>query len=158
MTTATIRPASPADAGAVADLGAEVVPATYGPIDAELAHHQLRTWWSEQALAERMERLPHWVAESDDGRVLGVSDLGRHDDRAVVWKVYLRPGSQGQGLGRALLDRALTAADGEDVWLDVFAENHRAIAFYRSQGFEVVDDDEAPRVLGHTMLRMRWRA
>ena len=52
---------------------------------------------------------------------------------------------------------AIAAADGEDVWLDVFAENHRAIGFYRSQGFEAVEDDDAPRVLGHPMVRMRRR-
>lgn len=156
MSTATIRPAGPADAGAVAELGAEVLPATYGPIDEALAAHQLATWWAEEVLADRMERLPHWVAE-EDGRCCGVSDLGRYEGRAVVWKMYLRPSAQGQGLGRALLSRVLEAAPDEDVWLDVFAENHRAVGFYRSQGFEVVETDEAPSVLGHAMLRMRHR-
>ena len=157
MTAVTIRPAGPADAGAVADLGAEVIPATYGPIDEELARHQLETWWSEEVLAERMQELPHWVAEADDRRVLGVSDLGRYEGRAVVWKMYLRPASQGRGLGRALLGRSLSEAGAEDVWVDVFAENERAIGFYRAQGFEVVDDQETARVLGHAMLRMRHR-
>ena len=158
MTDWSIRPAGPADAVAVADVGAEVIPATYGPIDHELARHQLETWWSEETLAERMTRLPHWVAESQDGRIVGVSDLGRYEDRPVVWKMYLRPSSQGQGLGRALLGRAIAAAGGDDVWVDVFTENRRAIGFYRSQGFEVVEGSDLPRVQGHPMTRMRYRA
>jgi ribosomal protein S18 acetylase RimI-like enzyme len=158
MTHGIIRSAGPAEAAAVADVGAEVIPATYGPIDEELARHQLETWWSEETLAERMTRLPHWVAESADGRIVGVSDLGRHEDRAVVWKMYLRPGSQGRGLGRALLGRAIAAAGGDDVWVDVFTENQQAIGFYGSQGFEIVEGADAPRVLGHPMVRMRYRA
>ncbi len=157
MSPFRIRPATPSDAGGVADVGAEVIPATYGPIGEELARYELETWWTEDVLADRMERMPHWVAESSDGQVCGVSDLGRYEGRAVVWKMYLRPSMQGQGLGKALLDRSIAAADGEDVWLDVFAENHRAIGFYRSQGFEAVEDDDAPRVLGHPMIRMRRR-
>lgn len=158
MNGVSIRPAEPADAGAVAELGAEVIPSTYGPIDEALARHQLTTWWTEEVLAERMQRRPHWVAEAGDGRVGGVSDLGRYEGRAVVWKLYLRRDWQGRGLGRALLDRSVAAAGTEDVWLDVFAENHRAVGFYTAQGFEVVDAEEVPRVLGHAMLRMRRRA
>lgn len=155
MAEVTLRRATPLDAGAVASLGAEVLPATYGPIDPALARHQLDTWWAEEVLAERIAALPHWVAESADGTVHGVSDLGRLDGRPVVWKMYLRPVSQGHGLGRQLLARAVAEAAGEDVWLDVFAENERALGFYRSQGFEVVPDADTTTVLGHPMLRMR---
>ncbi len=158
MAEVSVRRATPADAPAVADLGQDVIPATYGPIDPELARYQLETWWSERVLAERIDALPHWVAESVAGRLLGVSDLGRFEGHPVVWKLYLRPEAQGQGLGRDLLAQAMEAARGEDVSLDVFSENARAIGFYRSQGFEVVDGADTPRVLGHEMLRMSRRA
>lgn len=155
MADVALRRATTAHAPAVAGLGAEVIPATYGPIDLELARHQLDTWWTEPALTDRIEALPHWVADSGDGAVLGVSDLGRFEGRSVVWKMYVRPAAQGLGLGRGLLGRAIQAAGGEDVWLDVFAQNVRAVGFYRSQGFELVDGADTSCVLGHEMIRMR---
>ena len=143
-----------ADVDALVELGTAAVPAIYGPIDPALAEYQLTNWWSADALRERMARIPHWIAEADDGRVLGVADLGRFEDRAMLWKLYLRPDAQGRGLGTTLLSQVLEAAGGS-LWLDAFAENHRAIGFYRSRGFEVVEDADTPEVLGHAMVRMR---
>lgn len=134
-----IRAASADDVPALVELGAAVVPATY---DAALAEHTLVNWWSAAALSDSVDRLPHWVAEDDD-RVVGVANLGEHDGRPVMWKLYVHPEAQGRGVGSALLDEVLSQVDG-DLWLEVSASNHSAAAFYRAHGFEEVRRDPQP--------------
>jgi ribosomal protein S18 acetylase RimI-like enzyme len=130
-----IRPGTTGDAAALVQLGAVVVPATYGPISAAEATRTLETWWSEQALADSLSRIPHWVAEDPDGRVVGVANLGRRDDRAVMWKLYVHPDQQGSGHGRALLERVAEGAAGEPLWLSYADGNDRAAGFYAAHGF-----------------------
>ena len=63
-------------------------------------------------------------------------DLG---DGLEIEQVYLLAAHQGHGLGRTLIEVALDAARRHrlpHVWLGVWEANERAIAFYRSQGFE----------------------
>jgi ribosomal protein S18 acetylase RimI-like enzyme len=54
-----------------------------------------------------------------------------------MWKLYVLPGHQGKGVGKALLDAAVAALpDGTpELLLDVLVTNEKAIGFYRSQGF-----------------------
>ncbi|MBV2358669.1 GNAT family N-acetyltransferase [Thalassococcus sp. CAU 1522] len=61
---------------------------------------------------------------------------------------------RGQGLGKALVDRA--KQDRDFLWLTVFAPNTRAFAFYRREGFSLTSrlpaSDGEPAV-----LRMEWQ-
>lgn len=68
-------------------------------------------------------------------------DEGAERHQGEVWALYAKPQAWGRGIGRALLARALgalRAAGRPDVSLWVLSKNHRAIAFYRSFGFEAV--------------------
>jgi GNAT superfamily N-acetyltransferase len=134
-TTVTIRNGRAADAAALAELGRAVVPATYGPISAAEATRTLDTWWSERALAESLERLPHWFAEDAAGRLVGVSNLGSRGDRRVLWKLYVHPDQQGSGLGRLLLDRVVEANGADPLWLSYVDGNAHAAGFYAAHGF-----------------------
>lgn len=136
-----IRPGTTADAAALAELGRVVVPATYAPISEAEAARTLETWWSEESLAESLGRLPHWVAERD-GALIGVANLGRRHDRAVMWKLYVHPDEQGGGLGRRLLEQVLEASAGEPLWLSYVDGNDRAAGFYAAHGF--VEDHREP--------------
>lgn len=139
-----IRQGTVADASALAELGRVVIPATYGPISPAEAARTLETWWTEEALAESLGRLPHWVAEAD-GAVVGVSNLGRHQDRPVIWKLYVHPDRQGTGLGRALLAEVIAASAPEPLWLSYVDGNERAADFYAAHGFvEQHRTSEAP--------------
>ncbi|MCU1454050.1 MAG: hypothetical protein JWN46_2196 [Acidimicrobiales bacterium] len=79
------------------------------------------------------------------GELLGYVDAGpcRDDDveasvTGEVYELYVDPSAQRLGGGRLLLGAAVTAlrAGGRaDVRLWVLAANHRALAFYRSQGW-----------------------
>lgn len=56
-----------------------------------------------------------------------------------IERIYVLSKCQGKKLGHALLRHALSQAQAQGVaylWLGVWEENHRAIAFYERHGFE----------------------
>jgi len=54
-------------------------------------------------------------------------------------RIYLFSRFQGSGIASALMQAVLAAADGhERLLLGVKDDNHRALAFYRKHGFEVI--------------------
>jgi len=54
-----------------------------------------------------------------------------------VAQLHVRVGCHGQGIGRALLQRAMAASAGS-LWLYTFARNERARRFYERNGFVAV--------------------
>ncbi|MGR3760691.1 GNAT family N-acetyltransferase [Roseobacteraceae bacterium NS-SX3] len=70
-----------------------------------------------------------------------------------VGGLFVRPGWQGRGLGRALMDHA-TARHGA-LELDVFAENAAARRFYRRYGFRETET-RMNAFFGHPELRLRY--
>lgn len=134
----TIRPGSPDDAPAVAAFGQVVTRATYAPIDPAAAEHVAETWWTTESVERSMARTRHWLAVGPDDDLLGVANLGRRDEKAVLWKLYVLPARHGTGLGRRLLEEtsATAHADGDEtLWLSYVVGNTHAAGFYVSQGF-----------------------
>jgi ribosomal protein S18 acetylase RimI-like enzyme len=64
---------------------------------------------------------------------------------AELQRFYVAPAHHGRGVADALMRQAL-ASLGRDrlaaVWLSVYSENSRAIAFYKKWGFHVVGTQE----------------
>lgn len=64
-------------------------------------------------------------------------------DRSVeIERIYVCGAYHGKGVGKMLLDYAMTIAlekNADQVWLGVWENNLRAIAFYRKNGFEAFD-------------------
>jgi ribosomal protein S18 acetylase RimI-like enzyme len=72
------------------------------------------------------------VAELDDRGVLGVTRFGD----GHIFSLYVHPGAQGAGLGKALLEAATDRMrEHAELTLWVFAGNTAARAFYASQGW-----------------------
>lgn len=82
-----------------------------------------------------------------DGKVAGYMKLNFADaqteaydgDSVEIEKLYVLPAFKRQGLGRKLLDFAETTANqdhAEYLWLGVWSDNDKALAFYHEIGFK----------------------
>jgi ribosomal protein S18 acetylase RimI-like enzyme len=121
--------------------------------------------WTEALAREPRPRSTRYVAEADDGTVVGFLVAGPEggDEAAAVGEVYVLnvdPDAWGTGAGRALLE-AGTSFLGEAGFavavLWVVPGNQRARRFYERDGWV---DDGAQReeeVLGVTVPEMRYR-
>ncbi|WP_427894317.1 N-acetyltransferase family protein [Kribbella sp. GL6] len=133
-----IRRAELEDVDAVRAIGLQTWPVAYaGLVPDEFIADGLARWWSREAVERSIANgITLVAAEGDD--LVGMTGLGRQDEFWVMWKLYVVPGHQGKGIGKALLDAAVAALpDGTpELLLDVLVTNEKAIGFYRSQGFE----------------------
>ncbi|MGZ4460856.1 MAG: GNAT family N-acetyltransferase [Nocardioidaceae bacterium] len=144
-----VRPGTPADAGAVAELftaaRAAAVPAMPPPVhtpEEDLA------WLTEQ-LDGRMDA---WVAD-EDGAVVGFMLLEGTD---WLHSLYVRADRTGQGIGTLLLELAQAQRPaGLQLW--VFQSNTGARRLYERHGFLVVEEtDGAHNEERAPDLRMLW--
>lgn len=99
---------------------------------------------SPEAIGRYLARNPglSLVAESD-GRPVGCLLCGHDGRRGYLHHVVVAPAYRGQGVGRALVERALdglAAAGIAKTHIDVFADNSAALAFWRHTGWQLRDD------------------
>ncbi len=151
-TGTVVRRATPDDATGLRAL-VDVVAATYEPIDPSYAAFTLDTFWSEDGMRSAVAVLWHGVAERD-GRIVGVANLGRADERWVMWKLYVHPEAQGEGLGTRLLEATLEQVPaGEPLWLEYVDGNTRAAAFYAAHGFAETHREPTKRFPDRVWMR-----
>ena len=96
--------------------------------------------WPEFSFVRELgARHNRYVAARADGKLVGyagISRLGRTPPfEYEIHTIGVDPAYQGQGIGRELLDRLLTIADGGTVFLEVRTDNEPAIGLYESVGF-----------------------
>ena len=100
-----------------------------------------------------LQRRTVLVAEAE-GRIMGYLSMG---DDGFVPALYLAPDTRGQGVGKALLDRAKSLRP-EGLELTVFEPNEGALRFYAREGFVPVPDGrETDTEEGVPTLRLRWK-
>ncbi|NKB48515.1 MAG: GNAT family N-acetyltransferase [Alphaproteobacteria bacterium] len=146
---ATIRPATPDDGEAIAQIHVDAWRATYAGIipDTYLvsmnAGQQRQIW--RQTLRGSGRRYPVFVAELVDGEIVGFANCGPARRRMLprrspydgeVYTLYVAPDHQGQGHGSRLLDACfgtLRSQDKTAAVLWVLAANP-ARFFYEAQG------------------------
>jgi len=148
------RPATPADAPALAHLGAETFIASFGHLytPQDLAAF-LADVHNPQAVAGEIEgeECPHRLVE-DDGALIAFcklryptkfGDYTEAKNPIELGQLYALPDYTGHGIGAQLMDWALThARDGghDAVLLSVYAENFGAQRFYQRHGFAKIAD------------------
>lgn len=143
--TVDYRDAGPADAVALAELGARTFIATFGHLysaenlAAFLVNHTPATWSAILAGDDAVR-----LAEVDGVAVAyaraGASRLPIPGDRAALdlRQLYVDTGWHGYGVAPVLMAWVIDEArrrGAVDLWLSVFTENHRARAFYKRYGF-----------------------
>ncbi len=145
MTTGQIRSFAPEDTSRVMEIWLSA---------SEKAHHfiPMEYWRSTAPLVEK-EILPRartrvFVRE---GRVEGFLSLIEGDH---IGALFVAPESQGQGIGRALLEDCKRGK--ELLTLAVYRENQGAVGFYQSQGFSVLEE-RTDKATGQRESLMCWR-
>ena len=152
-----VRPAQPDDVPAVCRFGQDYIPEHYAPlIGAEAAADQVRHWWNCAVIADAVGAGLVVVAEMG-GEVVGVGQRGRSGEDHALYKLYVRPGLRGRGVGRRMLDSLVDALppDAERVFVEHFAANTRAGAFYEREGFGIVRVE--PNASGDPRRGVVWR-
>jgi GNAT superfamily N-acetyltransferase len=96
----------------------------------------------EQEIAAGVE---FWGYEAD-GALAGVMGIQAVQDVDLIRHAYVLPGSQGQGIGGALL-RHLRNLSCRPMLVGTWAAAEWAIRFYQRHGFEMVPPDEKNRLL-----------
>jgi L-amino acid N-acyltransferase YncA len=102
----------------------------------------------------------HRLVARDDGQVQGWAALAPVSDRCAYQgvaeaSVYVDPGAQGRGIGRALLAAVVASAERGGIWTvqaGIFPENQASVRLHQACGFRVVGVRER---LGQ--LHGRWR-
>lgn len=153
MTPVIWRKAGPEDAEALAYLGAATFLATFAvdhpgkPLIEHLKHTHSIAYYAAKLANPDVDII---VGETPLGAPVGYvmmvppehPELQRDGDIELK-RIYLLPGWQGGGNGRALMEQALKVAEAKAakrVLLAVYESNDRAVAFYEKAGFRHIGE------------------
>jgi GNAT superfamily N-acetyltransferase len=108
-------------------------------------------WHEPYMPAEELDReiaagVAFWGYEAD-GELIGVMGIQQVRDVDLIRHAYVIPGSQGRGVGGALIEhlRRLTT---RRMLVGTWADAEWAVRFYERHGFELVPDDMVAPLLG----------
>ena len=153
-----VRNAHHDDVAAICRFGETHIPDHYTPlVGTAAAADQVRTWWNEAHISAAVADNLLVVAQAGK-ELVGVAQRGRRGTDHVVYKLYLHPSHRGRGLGPRLL-AALTAqlpTTANRLYIEHFAANKRAGAFYEREGFVVEQVESSPT--GNPALATVWRS
>jgi GNAT superfamily N-acetyltransferase len=138
--TASIRPLTEADVVAAV----EVQMASFDDLVRRLGEPptpvtDIRRDWAQARMRHFLAHDPGgcWVATDDAGAVCGVALASVRGDLWGLSLLIVAPRLQSAGTGRALLDAALSYADGCDRAVILSSQDARAIRLYATSGFDV---------------------
>ena len=154
----SIRTAAPGDEDALALVGAATFLETYAHM---IPGHDLVTFCAKRHspatyAAWRADPLVTiWIAETEIKAPVGylvltqatLPEAGPRPDDLEVQRIYVLSRFHRTGMGQALMNLAVNKAltrGASRLVLGVHNENTRALAFYKRQGFEVIDDRKFP--------------
>ena len=108
-------------------------------------------WHEPYMSADELDRevaggVEFWGIEDDEGALAGVMGIQAVRDVDLIRHAYVRPGLQGGGIGRRLLED-LTARAERPLLVGTWAAATWAVRFYERNGFELVTREEKDRLL-----------
>lgn len=159
MAEIRIRPATPADAAMLADLGARTFEDAFGRDNrpGDMALYLTRTYGLSQQAAELAHPGVITLIAEADGQAAGYAQLRKGPPPGCVkgpapvevWRFYVDRPWHGWGVAQALMAavrREAVSRGGRTLWLAVWERNERAKGFYRKCGF--LDVGSQPFILG----------
>ena len=122
-------------------------------LEASILSHSFidKAYWEEKADAMRTLYLPLSEVVVDEDKDTGevIAFIAFVEDYLAA--LFVAPAHQKKGVGSRLL--ALAKKIRDTLELSVYAENERAVAFYRKNGFRMTDK-RIEEMTGHTELLM----
>ena len=147
----SIRTAVATDSSALAHLAAKVFAATYGAvIPSEILAQHLRLYYADSALQSQLaEPTIRYFVACHGEQLVGLCKLEESPIHPSVTlkqpielaKLYIDGEFQGRRIANGLLQSALDFARSQNkdgLWLCVWKQNPRALAFYHKAGFQTV--------------------
>jgi GNAT superfamily N-acetyltransferase len=157
----SVRPASPADARAIAEVHVATWRGAYGHVFPAEVLDSLSVEDREQMWHQVIgnEAMSVYVAES--AGVVGFVSVGPSRDakgEGELYAIYVHPGAWGSGAGKALMDsaREWLAQRFSSAILWVIEDNPRARRFYEREGW-IVDGWRTDVVRGIEVPEVRYR-
>ena len=149
-----VRRAIAADAARLADVGAKLFAQTFAARNTvdDMADYLAHAFGEEQQRRELSEaRNLVWLAEDENATPIGYAHVKldsataglRSDKPAELARIYADERWHGRGVGAELLRACVDGAShagASALWLGVWKENPRGIAFYRKSGFRVIGE------------------
>lgn len=127
----TIRRATPADTPACHELLWEAA-TDLGERRGTPLEGTANDWWRSMEPVHRLmerEAAEWWVAEGDNGNLNGFARSFVRGGIFELTELFVRPGNQSRGLGRALVERAFPAGRG-DLRVIIASTDERALTLY----------------------------
>lgn len=146
-----VRPLQKSDFTALAELARHCWHDTYrGLLSDDYIEAFVRRAYSRETLTYHYRRADSsfWVAEDSQGKLVGFTQSTTTGPTALLVRLYVAPGYQHQGIGRALwrlVRRNLERSGAKTCALTVLQTNTRALHFYERLGFERVGIAEGER-------------
>ena len=142
-----IRDALPADSEAADQVRYQswlvTYPNTELNITVEDIKERLKEQLSPEGIKKRQARIiefqekGRYVVAEVEGRIVGFCWLIRYPEKNQLRGMYVLPGYQGKGVGKALWQEAKQAIDPEkETYVEVATYNESAIGFYSKLGFK----------------------
>jgi ribosomal protein S18 acetylase RimI-like enzyme len=143
-----IRPATINDLSTLQSISRTTFSETFAHLNSEknMRKYMENDLSMERLRKELMNLNSSFYLAQEKGETIGylkLNDCGDQSDLNGMYsieieRIYLLKSFHGQGVGKELLDHALSIARDKQkrlVWLGVWEKNHRAIAFYHKHGF-----------------------
>ncbi len=146
--TLSIRPGELEDINTIGFLAQQIWPEAYGAIlPAEQLRYMLNLFYSPASLRKQMVEQQHqFLIVEDEEEAIGFASWSATTEPGVykLHKLYVLPGQQGKGLGRALLLYIFEAIQPEGAVILRLNVNryNKARQFYEKMGFAVVKEED----------------
>lgn len=113
-----------------------------GIIPEAIQNNFLAMAYSDEMMHQRLDHSFMYVADADS-KLAGFANFTSVDENGLseLSAIYLDPDCQNKGIGTALLNKGIHNIEGlKEIRLEVEKENKIGMQFYKSKGFEVVEE------------------